>query len=107
MDQKMMFLVVCGMGLVTALPRIIPMLLLSNRPLAPWIVQWLSFVPATVLSALLFPGLFCPDGGLAISWDNEFLVVAIPTFLVAWRSGSFFGTVATGMALVAALRYFF
>ncbi|MBW2683676.1 MAG: AzlD domain-containing protein, partial [Deltaproteobacteria bacterium] len=36
-----------------------------------------------------------------------FLLAAIPTFLVAWRFKSFFGTVAAGMGLVALGRFFF
>lgn len=95
------------MGAVTYLPRILPMLLLSGRSLAPWLIRWLSFVPATVLSALLLPGLICPDGKLDLSPDNIFLVAAFPTFFVAWRFGSFFGTVAAGMGVVALVRYFF
>lgn len=101
----MIFLTICGMGAVTYLPRIIPMMLLSGRPLAPWIVRWLSFVPATVLSALLLPGLLCQGGELRVGLDNEFLLAAIPTFIVAWLTKSFFGTVATGMVLVALIRF--
>lgn len=81
------------------------MLLLSGRPLAPWITRWLSFVPATVLSALLLPGLLCPGGGLDLTIDNVFLLAALPSFLVAWRFKSFFATVATGMVLVALARF--
>jgi branched-subunit amino acid transport protein len=106
MDEKIIFLTICGMGLVTYIPRIVPMMLLSGRPLAPWIVRWLSFVPATVLSALLLPGLVCSGGGLVLSQENVFLLAAVPTFIVAWRTSSFFGTVATGMVLVALMRYF-
>jgi branched-subunit amino acid transport protein len=105
MDEKVIFLTICGMGLVTYIPRIVPMLLLSGRSLAPWIVRWLSFVPATVLSALLLPGLICSEGSLALSFNNVFLLSAVPTFIVAWRTGSFFGTVATGMLLVALMRF--
>lgn len=106
MDEKLVFLTICGMGVVTYLPRLFPMLLLSGRSLSPWIVRWLSFVPATVLAALLAPGLLCEEGELALQMDNLFLVAAIPTFLVAWRFKSFFGTVATGMGLVALARFF-
>ncbi len=95
------------MGLVTYLPRLLPMLFLSGRTLSPWIAKWLSFVPATVLAALLAPGLLCPEGQLAISFDNYFLLAAIPSFWVAWRFRSFFGTVATGMVLVALARFVF
>lgn len=106
MDEKIIFLTICGMGLVTYIPRIVPMMLLSGRPLAPWIVRWLSFVPATVLSALLLPGLICSEGSLALSHENVFLLAAVPSFLVAWRTGSFFGTIATGMIAVALMRFF-
>ena len=81
------------------------MLLLSGRNLAPWISCWLSFVPATVLAALLAPGLVSPEGQLDLSMDNIYLLASIPTFFVAWRFKSFFGTVATGMGLVAIARY--
>ena len=107
MDQKIIFLTICGMGLVTYLPRLLPMLFLSGRTLSPWIAKWLSFVPATVLAALLAPGLLCPEGQLAIRFDNYFLLAAFPSLFVAWRFRSFFGTVATGMALVALARLVF
>ncbi len=105
MDESLVFLTIVGMGVVTYLPRVLPMLLLSGRNLAPWISRWLSFVPATVLAALLAPGLICPEGQLDLGGDNIYLIAAIPTFLVAWYFKSFFGTVATGMGLVAFVRY--
>jgi len=106
MDESLVvFLTIVGMGLVTYLPRLLPMLLLSGRHLAPWISRWLGFVPATVLSALLAPGLLCPEGKLDLAPDNLYLMAAVPTFLVAWRFKSFFGTVAAGMGLVALARY--
>ncbi len=107
MDERLVFLTICGMGAVTYLPRLLPMLLLSDRKLSPWIARWLSFVPATVLAALLAPGLLCRDGTLFLELDNLFLLAAVPTFFVAWRFKSFFGTVAVGMGLVALARYFF
>ena len=106
MDQSLVFLTIAGMGVVTYLPRLLPMLLLSGRNLAPWISRWLSFVPATVLAALLAPGLLCPEGRLDLGLNNLYLLAALPTFVVAWRLKSFFGTVATGMGLVALARYF-
>jgi branched-subunit amino acid transport protein len=106
MDQTEIFLTICGMAAVTCLPRIVPALLLSGRRLSPWIARWLSFVPATVLAALLAPGLLCPEQKLAISFDNIFLLAAIPTFAAAFFLRNFFATVAVGMALVALARYF-
>ncbi|WP_136808569.1 AzlD domain-containing protein [Desulfosediminicola flagellatus] len=105
MDESLVFLTLLGMGAVTYIPRLLPMLLLSGKNLAPWIARWLSFVPATVLAALLAPGLVCSEGRLDVSVQNIYLLAAIPTFFVAWRFKSFFGTVATGMVLVALVRY--
>jgi branched-subunit amino acid transport protein len=104
MDQTQIFLTICGMGAVTYLPRVIPMLILSGRTLPHWLVRWLSYLPATVLAALLVPSLLCADGELALRVDNLYLLAAIPTFVIAWRGRSFFGTIAFGMVLVALLR---
>lgn len=104
MDERLIFLTICGMGAVTYLPRVLPMLLLASRGMPTIVVRWLSFIPATVLAALLAPGLVCPDGQLSLGTHNIFLWVAVPTFIVAWRFKSFFGTVATGMVLVALWR---
>lgn len=105
-------LLIIGMTLVTYIPRMAPLLLLSSRELRPGLIRWLEMIPPAVLAALLAPSLFLqttPDGGakLFLSPDNTFLLAAVPTFIVAKISKSFFGTVAAGMAVVALLRYFF
>ncbi|HBH27795.1 MAG: AzlD domain-containing protein [Desulfofustis sp. PB-SRB1] len=105
MDQTQIFLTICGMGAVTYLPRVLPMLILSGRTLPHWLVRWLSYLPATVLAALLIPSLLCRNAELSITADNLYLLAAIPTVIVAWRGRSFFGTIAFGMVLVALLRY--
>ena len=42
---------------VTALPRVLPLVLLSRIALPQWLVAWLGFVPIAVLAALLAIGL--------------------------------------------------
>lgn len=107
MDETTLFLTITGMTLVTCGPRILPVLALASRPLPAPVVRWLSFVPAAVLSAMLAPALLVHDGAIALNTDNYYLWAAIPAFLVAWKTRSFFGTVALGMALVAGARHFF
>ena len=80
MDDKTVFLTICGMGAVTYLPRLLPMLLLSDRRLSPWIARWLSFVPATVLSALLAPGLLCRDGVFTLEFNTGVIVSQVVFF---------------------------
>ena len=107
MDQKTIFLTILGMTLVTYLPRLAPVWFLSSRTLPPLVRRWLRLVPVAVLSALLFPALLVQGGQINTRLDNLFLLAAIPAALVAWRTRSLFGAVLTGMALVAAGRFFF
>jgi branched-subunit amino acid transport protein len=94
------------MGIVTFLPRLLPVWLLSSRKLPPLMIAWLRFVPVAVLAAMLLPSLLVSDGQLDFGGSNLFLWAAIPTFLVAGKTRSLFGSVVVGMLVVAAARYF-
>ena len=107
MDEKVVLATILGMTLVTCVPRIAPMVALASRTLPGPVVRWLSYVPTAVLSAMLFPSLLLTDGSFDFSGENYFLWASIPAILLAWRTRSFFGTVALGMGLVALGRYLF
>ena len=93
------------MGLVTFLPRLLPVLLLSSKTLPPLVVTWLRFIPVAVLSAMLVPSLVVNDSALDFSSSNLFLWAALPTFLVAWKTRGLFGSVMVGMVVVALGRF--
>src|ERR1700704_5167367 len=44
---------VLGCALVTAVPRVLPLVALSQLQLPPWLADWLRYVPIAVLAALL------------------------------------------------------
>ena len=90
---------VVGMGLVTFLPRWLPLYFLSNRQLPPWLVQWLDLIPVSILSALLAPALVTTGTPRNLSLFQPELLVAIPTFLFALKTRSLGGTVVIGMLL--------
>lgn len=97
-------LILLGMALVSYAVRVLPIWALAKRKLPPALTTWLSFVPVTVLAALLAPGLVMQKN----SFDplhSLFFWAALPCFLVAVYTKSFFGTVATGMVVVALARY--
>ena len=103
---------IAGMTAVTYIPRFLPLWLLSSRSLHPGLMRWLEMIPPAVLSALLAPALFLQKDttgaeSLFLSLDNIFLLAAVPSFLTAWKSKSFLGTVAVGMGSVALLRLLF
>jgi len=105
MDQKIIFMTICGMLAVTYVPRMLPVVALASRNMPPALIRWLGFIPTAVLSALLVPDLVVREGSLDFGMDNIFLWVALPTFFVAWKTKSFFGAIFTGMGLVAVARW--
>ena len=105
-QESIVTLTLVGMGVVTYLPRLLPLLLLTRNGragsgLSPWVEDWLRHVPAAVLAAMLLPSLLCAEGQLNLHFDNLYLWAAIPTLLIAWRTRSLFGAVIAGMAIVA------
>ncbi|NLL81514.1 MAG: AzlD domain-containing protein [Tissierellia bacterium] len=48
---------IIGMGLVTYIPRLLPMLLLTNKELNPKAKQFLQFIPYTSLTILIIRGI--------------------------------------------------
>ena len=71
MDQNVVLLTILGMGLVTYLPRLLPLLILTRqraedpaRAMPPLLEAWLRHVPAAVMAAMLFPSLFIAEGRL-------------------------------------------
>lgn len=104
MDDAAVWLTIAGMGAVTYVPRLLPLLLLTTRTLPRPVVLWLRYVPVAVLAAMLLPSLVLRGGQVDLALDNLFLGAAIPTFLVAWRRRSMFGAVIVGMLVVALAR---
>ena len=100
------WIIIAGMALVTFVPRIIPILLLSGRKMPKLVERWLSLIAPAILSALLLPELLLDRSGPtpSLSFYNLYLFAAIPTFLVAWKTKSLFGAVVTGLATVALAR---
>ena len=88
-----------GMGLVTYLPRSLPLLYLAHKKLPQWLIDWLSLIPVAVLSALLAPSLFADGVNRSFSLGKLELIVAIPTLLFALKTRSLGGTVLVGMLL--------
>jgi branched-subunit amino acid transport protein len=93
-----------GMALVTYLPRMVPLVVLSRFQLPPLLLRWLSFVPVAVLSALLAKELFVSGGKLDVSLAHPQLLAAVPAFVVAAWTRNLMGTVLTGIVAMALIR---
>ncbi|MCK4622425.1 MAG: AzlD domain-containing protein [Desulfuromonadales bacterium] len=93
------FFLFSGMGLVTYLPRALPLLYLAHKQLPQWLVDWLGLIPVAILSALLAPSLFSDSATRSLQLGKPEFLVAIPTLIFALKTRSLGGTVLIGMLL--------
>jgi len=92
-------LMIFGMGMVTYLPRWLPLIFLSRRQLPEWLVDWLDFIPVAILSALLAPLLLTSGADPHLDFARAELIAAVPTFGVAYLTRSLGATVLAGMLI--------
>ena len=88
-----------AMGLVTYIPRWLPLLYLAHRRLPLGLADWLGFIPVSILSALLAPILFTRPAPRTLDLTHLELLVAVPTLLFALKTKSLAGTALVGMLL--------
>jgi len=99
--------IILATALVTLIPRVLPLLVLTRFELPEWAMKWLSFVPIAVMAALVGQELFLHDGKLVIAGGNLKLLAAIPTFIIALKTRSLLLTVLGGVITLMILRFFF
>ena len=88
-----------GMGLVTYLPRMLPLAVLARRRLPQGLIDWLGLIPVAILAALVAPGLFVEPAAQSVSLTRLELLTAVPTLLFALKTRSLGGTVFVSMLL--------
>jgi branched-subunit amino acid transport protein len=104
MNTSMLVLSILGMGIITYGIRVVLFLLPERVEIAPWLLRMLRYVPASVLSAIIFPEVLQPGGVFDLSLGNERLIAAVVAALVAWRTRNVLLTVACGMVLLWLLQ---
>lgn len=67
----------------------------------------LHYVPPAVLSAIVFPELFLPNGSLSLSFENERLLAGLIAVAVAWFSRNTLVTILAGMVALFLLQFVF
>lgn len=104
-ENEALLLCVAAATFVTVLPKVLPVTFLRGDSLPPLLRRWLDFVPVAVMAALVCPDIFIYDGRFDLSSNNLFLLVSIPTFVVAWKTKNYFVTIAVGIGLVILARW--
>ncbi|WP_054639269.1 AzlD domain-containing protein [Lactococcus fujiensis] len=97
---------IIGCGLVTWLSRIIPFVLLKKFNLPKTVLEYLSFVPIVIMSALWFSNLFVQHLGKlpTVNWENA--LASLPTLISVIVTKSLLVVVVVGMISLACLKFF-
>ena len=99
MDIRPDFLaLVLACAAVTAVPRVLPLVLLAKIELPRWLLAWLAYVPVAVLAALLAIEVMVVEGKPALSTSNPSLLAILPALAVAAFTRSLIATVGVGLA---------
>ncbi|MFD2118003.1 AzlD domain-containing protein [Paenibacillus yanchengensis] len=101
------FFIIIGAAFVTFLPRVLPLIFLSQKELPNWLVRWLNYVPIAVMAALIGQSLFLKNDELTLFKNNLELFAALPTFLAAIFTRSLAITVVVGIISIIILRFLF
>lgn len=101
---KFVLLTIVGCGVVTWLSRILPFVLLKRFSLSKAVIEYLSFVPVVIMSALWFSNLFTPHLGQLPTLNVNNLLASLPTVLAAIISKNLLVIVLVGLLSLAGLR---
>lgn len=98
MDDKALWLILGG-GLVTFLPRWIPIIALKNSRIPIWFQKWMSFLPVSIFAALIASDIFFWEGTVSLNaLENAKLLPSLVTALVAYYSKNMILSVIVGIA---------
>ena len=97
-------LIVFGGAIVTLIPRVVPIMILSRIKLPDSVQTWLHFVPIAILAAIVGQELFTEENKVHISL-NEQLLAAIITAIIAIKTRSLLWTVLSGVIAYVLVRW--
>jgi branched-subunit amino acid transport protein len=97
-------IIIIGCALVTFVPRVLPLMILSQLELPTWLIRWLKNVPVAVMAALLAQELLLSNNQFSIMDNGLKILAAIPAFIIAILTKSLLGTVMVGVITMMILR---
>ncbi|HET6497889.1 MAG TPA: AzlD domain-containing protein [Coriobacteriia bacterium] len=96
--------VIALMALANFVVRFVPIAVVSRLRLPEPLVRWLSFVPASVMGALVAGEVLRPGGTYLLTLRSPYLLAAIITGIVYHLTRSFLGATVAGMLSFVGIR---
>ena len=101
------FLMILGMAAITYVLRFAPLVALRRITFPERFTKTLRFIPIAVLSTLIVPAILMPQGSLHLSYDNSYLIAAIVTVIVAYKTKKMIFAILAGILVIFLLRLVF
>jgi branched chain amino acid efflux pump len=105
MSPELVWGLIAGMALTNIAVRALPIAVMSRFDLPEPVRRWLSYVPVSVMAAMVALEVLRPDGKLQLSLANPYLLAVVPTAVVYRFTRSFLGATVAGIAAFLAFRY--
>lgn len=96
--------VIAGMAIANFVLRVTPIAILSQRDLPAPVMRWLSFVPISVMGALVASEVLRPGGTWVALTHNAGIPAALLTALTFKITRSFLGATLAGVLAFVVLR---
>jgi len=96
---------VLGMAITNTVIRLVPIAAISRLELPEVALRWLSYIPVSVMAAIVATQVLRPGGNWMLRPDNPYLLASVPTAIVYHFTRSFFGAIVAGILSFLALRY--
>ncbi|MFC4771435.1 AzlD domain-containing protein [Enterococcus hermanniensis] len=97
---------ILGCALVTWIPRILPFILTKAFTLPTIVKEFLSYLPMTILTALLLQSLLEFHTGQFPTLRIPEIIACVPALIVGIRTNDLMKIVVTGVLCIALLRLF-
>jgi len=97
--------VILGGCIVTLLPRVLPITILSKIKLNKKVEEFLTYIPISILAALIAVELFTVDNKVSMQSNFLEILAVIPTLLVAIKKNNLLLTVVIGIISIGILRF--
>jgi branched-subunit amino acid transport protein len=104
MNNNYYLLTLLGCALVTWVPRVLPFVLTKALTLPPTFQKFLSYLPMTILTALLFQSLLNFQTGHFPTLRFPEIFACTPALIVGIRTNDLMKIVLTGVLGIALLR---
>ena len=98
--------VILGGCIVTVIPRVLPIAVISKMNLNPKVEEFLKYIPLSILSSLIGVELFTNDDSISFVINYKEILAALPTIIIGFKKKNLLLTVLVGIISIALLRLF-